>query len=593
MMIEEEAHWITVDVDEDRAKRLAASLSIALPVARVLVARGLQTPEAAERFINPRLSELSDPFEMPGMRVAVDRLWKAIDGGERITVYGDYDADGVTSTALLLHILGRFNAKTAAFIPKRLEDGYGFSIGALDKVIEATHPSLIVTADCGMRSTEAVMQAVQKGIDVIITDHHEGRDGELPAAVAVINPKCGGPPATSSLSGVGVAFKVCHALVKRAIADGREIAKAVDLRDYLDLVAIGTVADVVPLTGENRTLVRHGLSRLNSAVPRCGLQALIRVAGIRTKIDCYQLGFMMGPRLNAAGRLGSAEIGLELLMTDNKGRAKRLAGQLDASNRERKRIEEVIIEEAIADIEAEGTLEGRYGLVVYRRSWHVGTIGIVAARLAGRFRRPAVVIAVDETGLGRASCRSVDSVNLIKVLDRCADLLETYGGHVMAAGFSIQSANIVSFKERFNQVCAEQISTEDMGVTHIVDSWVTLEETDVKLIESVEALRPLGLGNPTPLWGVRKVRVLGPPRLVGGNHIKLVVVSGGTQVDAIGFGMAGRKIHPGELDMLFQVQLNTYMGRETIQLSIRDLKPSRCGDAGVEPSVASGRYTLS
>ena len=571
-MDEETAQWITVEVDEARARQLGDEISVPLPVAKVLVSRGIGTPAAAERFLNPRLSDLSDPFEMHGMREAVERIWRAIDAGERITVYGDYDCDGVTSTAMLMLVLGRLGAEVSAFIPRRLEDGYGFTIGALSKVIEETRPALIVTADCGTRSNEAVADASAQGVDVIITDHHEGQDLTLPDAVAVINPKLGGPEAVESLAGVGVAFKLCHGLVKQALADERDVAASIDLREYLDLVAIGTVADVVPLNGENRTLARHGLARLNGAAARCGIQALVRVAGIRTRLDCYHLGFLIGPRLNAAGRLGSADVGLELLMTDDPARARRLAGQLDASNRERKRIEEVIVEEAATEIEAGFDPDTSFGLVASRRGWHIGTIGIVAARLAGRFKRPAVVISVDEDGLGRASCRSVNSVNLVKVLDQCADLLVAYGGHNQAAGMTIREANVDAFRKRFNAACQGLIGEEDLGPVHTVDAWISLADADQALIDSVDALRPLGLGNPTPIWGVKGVRILGQPKLVGSNHLKLTVACGATQMDAIGFGMAGRKFGRAEHDLLFQVQQNTYMGKDTIQLSLKDFK---------------------
>jgi single-stranded-DNA-specific exonuclease len=417
-----------------------------------------------------------------------------------------------------------------------------------------------------------VAEAALRGIDVIITDHHEGLDPVLPDAVSLINPKISGPPCTETLAGVGVVFKLCHAMVKQALSDGRPTAGTLDLREFLDLVAIGTVADVVPLTGENRTLVRYGLNSLNGAVQRCGIQALIRVAGVRTKIDCYHLGFLIGPRLNAAGRLGSAELGLELLMTLDAGRARRLAGQLDASNRERKRIEESIIEEAAAEVEASFDPARSFGLVASRRGWHVGTIGIVAARIAGRFRRPSVVIAVSEEGIGRASCRSVDSVNLVTILDQCADLLQSYGGHSMAAGFTIAEANIEAFRSRFNASCRGCIQDSDMVVTHVVDAWISLSEADQNLVESVESLRPLGLGNQTPIWGARGVRILGQPKPVGGSHIKMTLVSGATQVDAIGFGMAGRKFGKDDLDILFQVQQNSYMGKESIQLSLKDFR---------------------
>lgn len=565
--------WVTVEVDEEKAEQLAQSIAVPLPVAKVLLSRGVDSPESAEQFLNPRLSDLSDPFLFPGMQAAVDRIFKAIDGGERITVYGDYDADGVTSTALLMGVLSEMGGTVDSFIPQRLEDGYGFSIGSLQKVLENTNPSLIITADCGTRSSDVVDEAKSLGVDVVITDHHEGHDDHVPSAVAVINPKLAGPPKTESLAGVGVAFKLCHALVTQALKGKRPVAESMDLREYLDLVAIGTVADVVPLTGENRVLVRHGLTRLNSGFIRCGLQALMRVAGIRTKIDCYHLGFLIGPRINAAGRLGSADLGLALLMTREPGRAKRLAGQLDASNRERKRIEESIVEEAVEEVDASLDPETTHGLVVGRRGWHVGTIGIVAARLAGRYKRPAVVVSVDEDGLGRASCRSSGAVNLMSVLDACSAHLLTYGGHTQAAGATLKESEIDAFREAFNTACQIQNGDDNISNAHIVDAWISLKDANSDLVNALEALRPLGLGNQTPIWGTRKVRLQGVPKRVGNNHLKMTLASGGTQVDAIAFGMADRKPSDGELDVIYQVQMNHYMGKDTLQLSLKDFRP--------------------
>ncbi len=574
MSSEEGRKWVTVETDEDKAAALAAELSIPGAVAQVLVSRGLSDSDVASRFLNPRLSDLSDPFEIAGMAAAVDRIWKAIDDGERITVFGDYDADGVSSTALMVLALRELGVEPDFYVPSRREDGYGLTVDALSKVIDATKPDLVITVDCGTTAVDAVAMARDRGVDVVVTDHHENGHVPLPDAVAVVNPKLGGDDDVAVLSGVGVAFKLCHGLVKRGSESDRPGVQGLDLRNFLDLVALGTVADVVPLIGENRTLVRHGLKSIR-ALPRCGMQALLRVASVRTVVDCYHLGFLIGPRINAAGRLASAEPALNLLLSDNPGKAKRLAGQLDAYNRERKRIEEQIAAEAVDEIDPTFDEDQMRGIVVGREGWHAGTIGIVAARLCGRYKRPAVVIAFDENGFGRGSCRSVDSVDVVAALAECEALLETFGGHKAAAGLSIQRENLDAFRDAFNAACAAQVAADDLVATYAVDAWITLGEADDMLLEAVNSLRPLGLGNPTPTWGARGVRVVGRPQVVGKNHLKMTVSSGGTQMDAIAFGMAGRDLHEGELDLLFHVQENNYMGRRSIQLNVKDFRPSQ------------------
>ena len=443
---------------------------------------------------------------------------------------------------------------------------------AVASCIRDYSPAVIVTVDCGVTSREAVAVANDAGVDVIVTDHHEPGD-VLPDALAVINPKLGDDEATRMLAGVGVAFKLCHALVKRAIQRDDAGLKGLDLRPYLDLVAVGTVADVAPLMEENRILVRHGLERINQGA-RTGLAAIIRSAGIRTRIDCYHLGFQIGPRINAVGRLTSAAPAVELLLCQDAGAAVRLAGQLDAANRERKRIEETVVVEAVEQV-AEGALpEDLGGIVVAGEEWNVGTIGIVAARLCGRYHRPAVVITLGADGRGRGSCRSIEGVDVSDVLRTCEDLLISCGGHKMAAGLVIEKASIEAFKKRFDKLCRESIDGSQLEPSQTVDAWIALDEADQSLLAAVESLRPLGLGNPTPTWGCRGVALVGKPRVVGTNHLKMVVASGGSQVDAIAFGMADRDLGNGTIDLLFQVQENNYMGRTGIQLNVKDFRPS-------------------
>ena len=567
-----EKRWVTSECDESAARGLGEKLKLPLPVARVLLARGFHHASDAESFLNPRLSNLSDPFRIPGMDIAVDRIHRAIAGGEKILVFGDYDVDGVTSTVLLKLVLEQGGGKVDWFIPSRKDDGYGLTPDAVASCIRDYSPAVIVTVDCGVTSREAVAVANDAGVDVIVTDHHEPGD-VLPDALAVINPKLGDDEATRMLAGVGVAFKLCHALVKRAIQRDDAGLKGLDLRPYLDLVAVGTVADVAPLMEENRILVRHGLERINQGA-RTGLAAIIRSAGIRTRIDCYHLGFQIGPRINAVGRLTSAAPAVELLLCQDAGAAVRLAGQLDAANRERKRIEEAVVVEAVEQV-SEGALpEDLGGIVVAGEGWNVGTIGIVAARLCGRYHRPAVVITLGADGRGRGSCRSIEGVDVSDVLRTCEELLISCGGHKMAAGLVIEKASIEAFKKRFDKLCRESIDGSQLEPSQTVDAWIALDEADQSLLAAVESLRPLGLGNPTPTWGCRGVALVGKPRVVGTNHLKMVVASGGSQVDAIAFGMADRDLGNGTIDLLFQVQENNYMGRTGIQLNVKDFRPS-------------------
>jgi single-stranded-DNA-specific exonuclease len=570
----DERRWVTVETDDDLANALAGELSLPLPVARVLASRGLGDSEAASRFLNPRLSDLNDPFDIHGMRAAVDRIWQAIDAGSRITVFGDYDADGVTSTVLLTLVLRQLGAKVAFYVPSRHDEGYGMTLDGVGKAIDETTPDLMVSVDCGTNSGEAIAFARERGVDVIVTDHHECTHTPPADAVAVVNPRLGDADHAKVLAGVGVAFKLSHGLVKQGNAVESPAVEGIDLRSYLDLVALGTVADVVPLVGENRTLVRHGLAQIKQGA-RCGIQALIRAAGVRTEIDCYHLGFLIGPRINAAGRLGSAEPALDLLLSEDPGKARRLAGRLDSANRERKQIEELVIKTAADAVDATFDAEETFGIVVGDEGWHIGTIGIVAARLCGRYRRPSVVISFDADGVGRGSCRSVEPVSMIEALEACEDLLVTFGGHKMAAGLTIKRDDLDAFRERFNEVCRRQASLDDFAATYQVDAWITLGEADESLLTAVKTLRPLGIGNPTPTWAARQVRVVGRPQIVGKNHLKMTLASGGTQVDAIAFGMAERELYTDGMDVLFHVQENNYMGRQSIQLNIKDFRPSR------------------
>ena len=566
--------WVTVDADEKRVSELAGELSLPLPVARILVSRGFGSAAAARDFMDPRLDKLEDPYKLDGIKTAVERIWQAIDSGEKITVFGDYDADGVTGTAMMVLVLQKLGASVESYLPSRKDEGYGLSVEGVSSAIEQTEPKLIITVDCGTNSGPAAAHAGKQGVDVIITDHHECI-GDLPAkALAVVNPKIKGSDATRSLAGIGVAYKLCMGLLKLGKKNRKKVVAEVDLSEHLDLVALGTVADVVPLTGDNRILVRHGLAKVNHTT-RCGMLALIRAAGVRTKIDCYHLGFLIGPRINAAGRLASADLAIRLLLCENPGKAKRLAGQLDSANRERKMIEDRIIEQVAEDIDKTFDPKKTSSIVIADKGWHIGAIGIVAARLCGRYKRPAIVISFDADGMGRGSCRSTAAVNIMQALDDCSELLEQYGGDRLSAGISITKKNLKKFIKSFHAACCSQIDPADIVDTISIDSWITLDQANKQLLEAMEALRPLGTGNQTPLFGARNLSVIGKPRIVGKNHLKLTLGDGERDIDAIAFGMGDYELGKGKLDSVFQVQENNYMGEKTIQLNIRDFRPAK------------------
>jgi single-stranded-DNA-specific exonuclease len=565
---------VTPPADAGQAAALAQALALPVPIATVLVSRGQLDAEPTTRFLNPRLSDLGDPDTLPDMAAAVARLWLAVDRRERILVFGDYDVDGICSTALMTQVLRAVGASVDAFLPNRVEHGYGLSVAGLQEALRLYGPAVVVTVDCGTGSREAVGLARERGIDVIVTDHHEP-DGEVAPALAVVNPKLAAGHAGATLAGVGVAFKLCHALIKRGLHEGRAAAGAVDLRQFLDLVAVATVADVVPLVGENRILVSHGVRKLNLS-PQTGLRALIEVAGLkqRRQLDCYHIGFVLGPRLNAAGRIGDANGALQLLLCDRPEVAAGLAGELNLANQERKTLEDGMLQDAQAEIDAHFQADRVFGLVVGRAGWHLGTAGIVASRLVSRYARPAVVLAVDEDGRARGSCRSVESLDVLEALRECAPLLERFGGHKMAAGVEVQVERLEAFRERFNAACRDRLAGQDLRPVQTVDAWIGLAEADERLLGGLERLQPLGNGNPEPNWGVRRVRLAAEPRRVGKDqrHLRLVVTQGASQIEAVGFNLGMYEVPPGELDLVFRLRENWYQGRGGVELEICDLR---------------------
>lgn len=552
----------------------AREVSLPLPIARVLAARGIASAAEADSFLNPRLSTLGDPFALPDMRAATDRIWRAITKGEQIAVFGDYDVDGVSSTALLTKILRALGARAEPILPHRLEEGYGLSLDAFRRCVETLHPSLVVTVDCGTSAEETVREASRLGIDVVITDHHEPGPRIAPA-IAVVNPKRGSDTAHHALAGAGVAFKLCHALLKQGRNDGNPRAASVDLREVLDLVALGTIADVVPLTGENRILTRHGLAVMNRK-HHPGLRELCEVAKLVRDIDAYEVGFILGPRLNAAGRLGDACRALNLLLAEPGTDLKKVAAELDASNRERREVEERVFREACEALSKRFDATRDFGLVVTGEGWHPGVIGIVASRLVQRFYRPAVVVSIFE-GRARGSCRSIEGFDMVAALSACAGSLSKFGGHAAAAGVELDPERLEEFASAFNKAAALQLQEQMPVPIQPIDGWVDLGDIDLEFLRALDRLRPFGLGNPTPVWAARGVRITQPPRIVGNGHLKLMIASGGRYFDAIGWRMGGREIPEGPIDIAFQPRLEIFNGVERISLHLQDFRPTDRG----------------
>jgi single-stranded-DNA-specific exonuclease len=554
--------WVIAKPEPALAETLAHDLHLALPITQVLINRGYRTAEAASSFLNPQLRQLGDPFDLPDMDAAVDRILAAIANKERIVIYGDYDVDGVTSSALLQRVLQVAGATVANFLPQRAEEGYGLSQDGITRCLKKHKPQLLIAVDCGTSSVREIADLQKHDVDTIVLDHHEP-PGELPKCIALVNPKRIAGSPLGVLASVGVAFKLAHALLKRE----KQLAERIDLRDHLDLVAVGTIADIVPLTGENRILVRAGLDRLPQT-QKIGLRALMEIADVPDKVNPYHIGFRMGPRLNAAGRLADAMAALELLLTNDAARAAELAKLLNEQNAKRQGIEGQITEEAIAMARAHS---GDRVLVLAKEGWHVGVIGIVASRVLQAFHRPTVVIGIEE-GMGKGSCRSVSGFSIVGALQHCAPLLEKFGGHEMAAGLSVKAGKVDELRETLNEFAGRMLKDDDLLPQVRIDALLRLDDLDADFFEQLERLEPCGTENPTPLFAVEGVHLRGKPRIVGKNHLRFSVTDGDTTVQAIWWGKGDFEFPEGAFDIAFTPELNEYGGRESVQLKVRDAR---------------------
>lgn len=563
-----------VDLDE-AARAVAAELGLHPIAARVLVGRGYRTPAEAKRFLSDGLTELPDPFTMKGLPEAVARLVRAIETQEAVTLYGDYDVDGVTSTTLLTTFLKQCGLTVRTYIPHRLGEGYGLNRAAIER-LAAEGTRLLVTLDCGITSHAEIALANELGLDVVVVDHHAVPE-VMPPAVAVLNPLqpgCGYP--TKWLCAGGVTFNLCMGLRKVLREKGffTGARKEPNLKQHLDLVALATVADVVPLTGANRVLVTHGLKEL-TAGRRPGVRALKEVAQVAHQdITAGTVGFRLGPRINAAGRLDDASIGLQCLLAPDYESALPLARALDAANAERQQIERAMLESAIAQAEA-SVARGVRGLVLSSPEWHPGVVGIVASRIVERFHRPAVLIGVHE-GMGKGSARSIEGFHLYDALKACSAPLARFGGHKAAAGLSIDPARLPEFTQAFEAVTSERLDDGMLVPRCRIDAVVSTRELDETAVAALERLAPFGMGNPEPVLALRE-QVASPRVLQNKNpdepgHLKLTLEAA-PAFDVIGFRLAGNLgLTEGPMDLAFKVSIDEFRGVRRLALKLTAMR---------------------
>jgi single-stranded-DNA-specific exonuclease len=570
-------HWSLAPAQPLLAGQLASALKVSPLLAQCLVNRGLSEPDPIRAFLEPRLKQLADPFLIPNLRAAVDRLFLARERNESLVIFGDYDVDGVTSTTLLVETLRALGWNVNAYLPHRLEEGYGLSQEGVENCLQKFPTTLLLAVDCGSTAVGAVDWLKKKGVEVLVLDHHQ-ISTPAPAAVALVNPQVvagpdrnGSAPPFSELCSAGLAFKLAHGLLKR----GRELGLAAmaefDLRPLLDLVALGTIADLVPLTGENRILVAMGLERLHTT-RRPGLVALKQVAQIAAAPGVYEVGFQLAPRLNAAGRLETAEEALQLLMAADLATAEPIARNLDLRNRERQKIERGIADEVLGAVRAKFNPQTDFVIVEGRLLWHVGVVGIVASRVLQQFYRPTIIVG-GEGVEWRGSGRSVAGFDLAAALRECGDLLLRHGGHAMAAGLMIQADKLDAFRRRLNEIARRTLKPDQLEPPLRVDAEVALREITLARIEELERLKPMGQGNPACHLVTRNVTQTRPLLRMGAEkqHVKLWLTDGGATHEAVWWG-AGREtaLPVGKFDVAFAPQINSYNNRRTVQLKLLD-----------------------
>lgn len=567
--------WIIAAQPPDIA---AASSRWEVPplVAHLLLNRGLSPRDSAAGFLEPRLKELHPPSLLPGALTAADRIAEAVRKGSQIVLYGDYDVDGTTGVAILWHVLRLAGARVSFYVPHRIEEGYGLNLEAVRRLAE-NGAGLVITVDCGITAVDEADALREAGVSLIITDHHK-LHGTLPTADAIVHPSLTPGYPNPDLAGAGVAFKLAWAIAQRICGDDRVRPEFRDLlTEMLPLAALGTVADVVPLVGENRILAKHGLQRLGStALP--GLRALIESAGLGDgEIDGYAVGFKLAPRINAAGRMGHARLAVELLTGADQSRAREIALYLEDHNRSRQATERQITRKALETIERDGLAgDARRAIVLAGEGWHAGVIGIVAARIVDRYHRPTVIIALSD-GQGQGSGRSIKHFDIAAALSSCSEHLLSFGGHPMAAGLRIESDSVGAFTEQFVGLANNRLTGDDLAQKLYLEAELTLEELTLPATEAVLGLGPFGSGNATPRFATDWLDLADEPRCVGGGktHLQMSFRQAGARMRAIGFGLASKAEDLKEhrrCRVAFEPIINAFNGRRSVEMRVLDLQ---------------------
>jgi single-stranded-DNA-specific exonuclease len=544
------------------ALAVSRQLNFAPGLACVLAKIGLVEEQQARQFLNPRLRELRDPFEIAAMGKASDRIFQSIDRHETIALYGDYDVDGVTSVALLTRVLRAYGADVRTFLPHRIEEGYGLSDEGVQRCLSQHAPKLLVALDCGTSAGDRIREIEAGGVDVVVLDHHEAK-GTFPVCRAFVNPKTGAD--YHYLCTAGLVFKLCHALFRLRRPPN------FDLKKSLDLVALATIADLVPLVGENRTFVHHGLRQLEQT-DCIGLRALKQVAAVTSPVRPVHVAFRLGPRLNAAGRVGVAQDALELLLADDLEKATLLARSLDWQNRDRQTLEQQTLDGVLQQVARNFVPDRDFAIVAGSRGWHPGVVGIVASRLAKQFHRPSIVIGFDDSGEGRGSGRSVPGFSLVQALEGCGEYLLQFGGHEMAAGVRLAFDQLEPFSAAFRAMARRMLTPEMLEPRLELDAELTGYDLNLDLLNCHEMLQPFGIGNPQPLFFIRRVSPAGEPRLLKEKHRLFTLRHGASLLRAIHFNGARFQLPTPPWDVAFYLEANSYQNRLQLQLQVEALR---------------------
>ena len=555
---------------------LGQELNLSPLLAQCLLNRGFSEPEAIRRFLQPQLQQLADPFLLPNMAAAVERLFRARTNAERLVIFGDYDVDGVTSTALLTQVLRALGWTVEHYLPHRLDEGYGLSRDGVENCLKKFPVTLLLAVDCGSTAVETIAWLRERNVDVIVLDHHQVSTPP-PEAIALVNPQLAPSDAPNfrELCSAGLAFKLAHALVKRGRETGLAEAQDFDLRPFLDLVALGTIADLVPLIGENRILASAGLKALDTT-RRPGLMALKNVAQVGSPVGTYEVGFQLAPRLNAAGRLENAAEALQLVLAEDAASAEPIAHSLDARNRERQQIERNIAEQVIGAVRARFNPETDWVIVEGQLLWHIGVVGIVASRVVREFYRPTIIVG-GEGGEWRGSGRSIEGFDLAAALRECDDLLVRHGGHAMAAGLTIQPERLDELRVRLNALARRTLKPEQLQPPLRLDAEVTLGDLTPERLTELERLEPMGQGNPAVQLVVRDVRQQRPPLRMGKEqqHVKLFVTDGRNTLEAVLWNAGKGDLPSGTFDLAAVPQINEYNGKRSVQLKMLDWREAK------------------